>query len=180
MSKFKNVQVLTAAAMLAAIAVILGFFKIPLSPTLEIRFAVLPIAVSGAMFGPAMAAVVGILSDVGGYLLKPTGPFFPGFTVSAAISGVIFGLLLYKKKATWLRVTGAMTIRTVVVSILLNSYWLTMLYHKGFVPILAGRITKEMILLPIFIAMILALLKLLEKTGMFSRFERKTDESQTS
>lgn len=177
MSKFKNVQVLTAAAMLTAIAVILGFFKVPLSPTIEIRFAVLPIAVSGAMFGPGVAAVVGILSDVGGYLLKPTGPFFPGFTISAAISGIIFGVFLYKKRVSLVRVTLAMIARTVIVSILLNSYWLTILYNKGFMPILGGRVIKEVFLLPIFIAMLMLLLKLLEKTGMLLKRERKADES---
>ena len=48
------------------------------------------------LFGPGVGGAVGALSDILGYAVRPTGPYFPGFTVTAALSGVIFGLLLGK------------------------------------------------------------------------------------
>lgn len=169
MKQLKDVRVLTTAAMLAAIAVVLGFFKIPLTPTIEIRFAQIPIAIASGLFGPFVGAVVGVISDIGGYILKPTGPFFPGFTISAAISGILFGVFLYKKPITLLRVAVAMGVKTVIVGLLLNSWWLSILYKKGFSVLLVGRVTKEIILLPIFILLLYFLLKFIEKTGLWKK-----------
>ena len=64
MSKLKNVRVLTGAAMLLAIAVILSFFKISLTEVMEIRFSNIPVAVAGMLFGPGVGGVVGALSDL--------------------------------------------------------------------------------------------------------------------
>lgn len=169
MNQFKNVKVLTAAAMLAAIAVVLGFFKIPLTPTIEIRFAQIPIAIASGLFGPFVGAIVGVVSDIGGYILKPTGPFFPGFTISAALSGVIFGLFLYKKPFTLPRIALAMLVKTILVGLFLNSWWLSILYKKGFAILVGGRIVKEMVLLPIFILLLYFLLKFIEKSGVWKR-----------
>ena len=152
MSRLKDVRVLTTAAMLAAIAVILGFFKIPISNLIELRFQSFPIAISGALFGPAIGAITGVISDVGGYIAKPTGAFFPGFTVSAAITGIIFGILLrtnQKGKALLARVALAMGINTLVIGIVLNSLWLSMLYGNPFPVTMAARLPKELIMFPI-------------------------------
>ena len=71
MDKMRNTRILTASAMLLAIAVILGFFKIPVNQFMELRFAFLPIACTGMLFGPFVGGVVGALSDILGYLVKP-------------------------------------------------------------------------------------------------------------
>ena len=160
MSELKNVRTLTLAALLSAIGIIAGFFKIPISEIIEIRFSLLPIAVAGSVFGPCIAAIVGIVSDLGGFLIKPTGPYFPGFTISGAVSGMIFGLCLYQKRGTVPgihRVLAAVIINSVIVNLLLNSLWLTLLYGKGgFVAVLSARIVKELIMIPINIIMIMA------------------------
>ena len=90
----RDIRVLTSAGLLSAIAIVLGFFKIPLTQIIEIRFMVLPVAAAGWLFGPVVGGLVGIVADVGGYLIKPTGPFFPGFTITSMLSGVIFGCVL--------------------------------------------------------------------------------------
>ena len=53
-----DIHVLTSAALLSAIAIILGFFKIPVTQVIEIRFAMLPIAVAGSLFGPVIGGAV--------------------------------------------------------------------------------------------------------------------------
>lgn len=152
MSKLKDLRVLTTAAMLAAIAVVLGFFKIPISNLIELRFQSFPIAISGALFGPGIGALVGIIADIGGYIAKPTGAFFPGFTLSSAITGIICGFLL-KSKAQKLallgRITVAMVLNTIITGLLLNSLWLSMLYGNPFSVVFIARIPKELVMLPI-------------------------------
>ncbi len=159
MSALKNVRVLTTAAMLVAIAIILGFFKIPITQLIEIRFGSLPIAAAGTLCGPIVAAIVGGLADVGGYLVKPTGPFFPGFTISGIISGLIFGVILYKKEITILRVLIAQILHAVIVSMLMNSFWLTVLYGNPFFTSVITRAPKSLIMIPINTALIFLVMK---------------------
>lgn len=149
MNKLKNVYVLTVCALLVAIATVLGFFKLVVIPELiEIRFAFMPIGMSGMLFGPFIGGMVGALADVLGYLVNPTGPFFPGFTIATAISGVIYGVFLYKKKITIPRVMLAQAVESVVVSLLLNSLNLSILYGNGFIAVLTPKIIKAVALYP--------------------------------
>ncbi len=162
MSGLKNIKTLTVAGMLTAIAIISGFFKIAVSDILEIRFSTLPIAVAGAFFGPGVAAIVGAVSDIGGFLIRPTGPYFPGFTLSGALTGVIFGLCLHKKDGSspgLFRVVVGVLINTVLVNMLLNSLWLSMLYGKGGVwAVLSVRFLKEVVMIPVNVILIMAII----------------------
>ena len=131
MKKLRDTKTLTVAAMLTAIGIILGFFKIPVNQLIEIRFGSLPICMAGMLFGPGVGGIVGALCDIGGYLVKPTGPFFPGFTVSSALSGILYGLILHGKKLTLPRIAFSQVVHMVVVGVIMNSYWLNLLYFKN-------------------------------------------------
>ncbi len=164
MRKLSNTKTLTVAAMLTALGIVLGFFKIPITQLIEIRFGSLPVAMSGMLFGPGVSAVVGALIDIGGYLVKPTGPFFPGFTISGAVSGIIFGLMLHGKKPTFPRIFVAQTIHTLIVGILMNSYWLSILYLKdGYLAAIISRLLKELIMIPVMTVIMYSVLKGFEK-----------------
>ena len=138
MDKMRNTRILTASAMLLAIAVILGFFKIPVNQFMELRFAFLPIACTGMLFGPFVGGVVGALSDILGYLAKPTGPYFPGFTLSCALTGVIFGLLL-KGGKPFKSVVLAAAADQVIVGLLMNTFWISLLYGSPFLQLMEIR-----------------------------------------
>ena len=150
MKKLKDVKVLTLAAMITAVGIILGFFKIPITQIIEIRFGSLPIAVAGMSLGPGIAAIVGALIDIGGYLVKPTGPFFPGFTISGIVSGIIFGAILYKKEFHPIRIVAAVLVHTLIVGIIMNTFWLDWMYLKaGFFNTLMIRLPKELAMIPV-------------------------------
>ncbi len=164
MKKLRETKTLTVAAMLTAIGIVLGFFKIPITQLIEIRFGTFPICFAGMLFGPGVGGVVGALVDIGGYLVKPTGPYFPGFTVSSAISGIIYGVILYNKKLSMVRVTVAQVIHVIVVGIILNSYWLNLLYFQnGYLATILARLPKELIMLPINIIITYGIFKAFEK-----------------
>ncbi len=160
MSKLKNVKVLTTVAMLLAMATVLGFFKIPITNLIEIRFGFITVALGSALFGPAVGGILGALSDILGYLAKPTGAFFPGFTISSAISGIIYGLILYTKKGSFsrnsmiARIFAAELTHTICVGLLLNSYNLSLLYGTPYLQTMIARIPKEMIMLPINVVLL--------------------------
>ena len=161
-------QSIAMAGLLIGIAAVLGFFKLPLSSILEIRFQSIPMAIGGAVLGPITGGIVGAASDVICYLVRPTGPFFPGFTISYFLTGLIFGLFLYKRKPVWWRVVLAQVTVTVLVGILLNSIWLSMLYGNAFVAVLTARIVKELVMIPINSAILIAVLNALARAGIGS------------
>lgn len=163
MHKLKNVRILTTAALLVAIATVLGFLKIPLTELIELRFAFLPIAVAGMMFGPAIGCTVGVLADVLGYLVRPTGPFFPGFTIATGISGLIYAFFFYKKKITLPRVVAASAVETVVVSLVINSINLHILYGTPILAVITAKLLKNAVMFPINTALLAIVLRPVRK-----------------
>lgn len=147
------VRRLTVSAMLLAISVIFGFFKIPLSQVSEIRLQFLPVAVEGMLFGPLYGGILGGLSDILCYIVRPTGAFFPGFTLSAILQGVIYGLIL-KKDQGLVRILIAQGLDTVLVSLILNPLWLMILYGNGFIAFFTARIIKVLIMFPINVVLL--------------------------
>ena len=68
-------------------------FPIAGMPALRLSFGDLPLIISGITLGPVYGAFTGVLADLLGYPLNPLGAYFPGFTLSAALSGFLPGLM---------------------------------------------------------------------------------------
>jgi len=159
---------LTVSAMLLALSVILGFFKIPLTQTSEIRLQFLPVAIEGALFGPLYGGILGGLSDILCFIVRPTGAFFPGFTVSAILQGVIYGVVL-RRSQTVPRIIAAQTIDCILVSLILTPIWLMLLYGNAFIPIFVGRLPNVLIMFPINVILLSLVI------GASRRFIRRPD-----
>jgi riboflavin transporter len=99
--------------------------------------------------------------------INPTGPYFPGFTLTAFLSGAVYGLFLYRKPVTLLRVALAKTTVTVLVSFCLNPMWLSILYSKAFFAVVSARIATNLLVLPIDIVLLYGLLKVVDKEPLF-------------
>ncbi len=162
-NEMKSVSTISVAGMLVAISVVLSFVKIVLSPVLEISFSFLPLASGGLLYGPVVGGIMGMLSDVLGYFVQPNGPFFPGFTLNAVISGALYGFFLYKKPVSLKRVIIVSALITILVNLLLNSLWLSMMYGKAFVVLLSARIIKNLVMFPVNTALLMVLLKFIER-----------------
>ena len=174
MKKMKDVKTLTTLAMLLAIATVLGFLKIPVNNFIEFRFGFLPLACSSMLYGPVIGGITGLAADFLGYIAKPTGPYFPGFALSNIISGVIYGILLYKKPVTVKRVVMTEILETIVISMLMNSLWLSILYGNGFWPVFTARVVKSIVMIPINSFLLYTVLKASVRIGVST--ERKATE----
>ena len=92
----KNVRVLAYSAMLAALSVVIGifcknFFNFG-NGLFRITFENFPIILSGIVFGPAVGACVGIVSDSLSYILSSqTFAISPIVTLGAAMCGFVSG-----------------------------------------------------------------------------------------
>ena len=131
--ELKNVRALAAIAMLLALRIVLGMFANATLPcfgnTVKLSAAFIPIAVTGALFGPVPAGLVGALGDVLSFIIAPTGgSYFPGFTISGLLTGMIYGFVLYGEKLRLPRIAIAWAVNTLVVETFLAAYWLYTLY----------------------------------------------------
>ena len=84
--------------MFIALDLAIKSLSITVIPNLKISFAFLAKASVGMIYGPTVGLIEGILSDLIGYIIKPTGAFSPLFTLVEALSPMIFGLFLYNLK----------------------------------------------------------------------------------
>ncbi len=152
---------LCTVALLTAMYVALQFVAIQPNEMLKISFSFLPLALVGALFGPVPAMLAGGVGDLLQYLVKPTGAFFPGFTLSAILDGLIFGLILYRQRPAVWRLTLSRIAMILVVNIGLNSIWLHLLYGSSL--FVWMRVVKNVIQLPIDIVMMVVLFRVVEK-----------------
>jgi hypothetical protein len=113
-----------------------------------------------------------------GYLVRPTGPFFPGFTLNAIINGVVYGLILYKKPLSMKRVVIARVINTVLISFLLNPLWLSMMYGKAFHLLVKTRFIKAVILFVPECILLYAILQLVQKIALNASFLQRRSASE--
>lgn len=152
---------------LIALQVVLGNLVQIAMLNKQMNFGFLPIAVAGYLFGPIGGLIVAALGDVVGTLLFGTGAYFPGFTLTAVLVGMVYGWILHPRYFKWAATcckskTGGLFLRAAaasvlvaVIYILLNSYWLTFFISKGYWLILVGRLPFYLIEIPIFTALII-------------------------
>lgn len=114
------------------------------------------------------------LADIISYIIKPVGVFFPGLTLSAMLGSAIYGVILYKKPLSLWRIIAANSTVTVFVNMLLNTYWLTILYGDAFAVLFPARALKQIIMLPIEIALFYTVAKLLSKANLLDVIGRRT------
>jgi len=162
--ELKSVQTITMTGMLIALSVILVFFlNVSISNVLRISFSFLPLAVGGMLYGPAVGGIMGAVSDILGYMIKPTGPFFPGFTFNSLLTGALYGIFLYKSPVKLVRVICVSALITVIVNLLLNPLWLSIMYGNAYIVLLTGRIVKNLVMYPINTALLFFVLKFVER-----------------
>ncbi|ACD21840.1 MULTISPECIES: folate family ECF transporter S component [unclassified Clostridium] len=161
--ELKNVRNLVTASLLITIKLILDLFTIQITPFLHLSFEFLASVTISMLFGPVVGAMCGGLSDVLNYLINPKGAFFVGFTLSAMMSGLIYGSILYKKKITLTRCAFANIISVIFVDIVMNTFWLSILGGKAFYVLLPIRAFKNLIMIPINVMMIYFVLNLVNK-----------------
>lgn len=158
----KKPYTLVICAMMIAVNVALGYFTINISSYLRIGFGFVTLPIVGTLFGPAAGCFTGILQDVVSFMLKPTGAYIFTYTLNVGISGMIHGMMLYKKPVSFARVFMTKLIIVVIVNIILNSVALAPTVGSGMAGILPARIIKNIILLPIHAVISYALLKAAE------------------
>ena len=163
----KNKKIILAALLLAMIIILSRFLSIK-TPIVTIGFAFIPSILCAIWLGPKWSILINVLADLIGATLFPFGSFFIGYTITTAVAAAIYGFLLYKKdtytdKQFVLRMILAVILVTVIANIGLNTLWLSITTGKAFMVLMASRIVKELVMVPIKIMMMIFLERVLRK-----------------
>lgn len=153
-----DTKMLVTAAVLIALNVVLSRFLSINAWNIKIGFTFVSIFVAGYFYGPFFSVIVAVIGDIVGALLFPSGAFFPGFTVTALLTGLLFGLMLYKKQ-TPSRIIITVLINQLVLGLIVNTYWLSILYGTTFGAVVVTRIVQCLIMMPVEFGTISLLMK---------------------
>lgn len=158
-----DTRTMVTMAILIAIQIIFNRFLSIQAWNLRIGFGFVPIVIAAIMFGTVKAGIVAGVSDILGALLFSFG-FTPLITVSAVLTGVVFGLLLHKKLNLFNTVLSVL-IAQLFCSLLLNSYFLYIMYFSNsgtsLFAFILTRVGQTAVMIPIQIITIYILGKVL-------------------
>ena len=161
-AQLKNVRMLTLAGIITAASIVLESFPIYLLGTsLKIYFSFLVISLGCYVYGPAMGILVGFANDTLGFLISSFGePYFPGYLITAMLSGLIYGTLLYRQRITVLRLVVVRLVINYGSNVLLGSVWKAMLYGKGYYYYFTTGLVKNTTMLPIEVLLMVLMFQL--------------------
>lgn len=132
-------QWITMIGFCVAMEVILARFLSLHTWNLKIGFSFLPVVAAACWGGPLAGGLTGALGDLIGALLFPVGAYFPGFTLSAFLDGAVYGVI-FQKGTGRKQILLAVLIVQLGISLLLNTFWLTVLFQVSWKDLVALRL----------------------------------------
>ncbi len=165
----KKIKKIIISALLLASAIVINRFLSINTSIVSIGFTFVPLMLAGIILGWKYSLVIGLLTDLIGALLFPFGSYFVGYTISSALTGLVYGLLLYRKgdfvvdKKFMINLVIAILIVCVFINGGLNTLWLVITSKKAFLAILPTRVLKQLLMMPIMFITMISLTKLLTK-----------------
>lgn len=153
---------LLLCALFISSCIVLGRFLSIRTTIITIGFSFVPIVLSAILLGPLYSSFIAVISDVIGSLLFPTGSYFFGFTITSFLTGLTYGLLLYKDS---FKLDKSFVIRLIISAILvcfvynglLNTIWIFIITKSASKIVVPIRIVKQLIMVPIIVITIILL-----------------------
>lgn len=141
-------------ALLIALEIVLSRFLSISTPIVKVGFSFVPLSMLAMLYGPFYAAAGAAIADIIGVALFPLGAYFPGYTLTAALTGLTYGLLLYRRPKSWGRILTAVLIVGLVLNLGLNTVWIQMTTGKAYMALLVPRVVKSLTMVPIMTLLI--------------------------
>ena len=153
-----NTRMIAMIGLFVAIEVVLSRFLSINTPFVKIGFAFVPCALCAMLLGFGPTVMLEVVADLLGATLFPSGAFFPGFTLTAALRGASYGLLLHKKQ-TPVRILLVVLFNQLVLGLMVNTLWISILYGSPFWALVVTRLAQCLPLIPVEFVIITALAK---------------------
>lgn len=128
-AELKKPRILTFSALMIAACWALSLIPDVYIGACKLSWGFLARSVCSMVGGPLNALVFGAAEDTITYLLKPSGPYFPGYMLTTMLGNFIYALFLYRAEFNPLRVFFAKLL-TNAQNVFLGSLWSYILYGK--------------------------------------------------
>ena len=163
----RRTQTIALTGLLLAVQMALSSYgSLRLSESLWISLGHLALAPTAMLFGPVVAAAQAALSDILSFLIRPSGPYFPGFTLSALLSGLIYGVALYKTRASVWQIALSRAAIVLLLNILLNTAFLAMLYGPAQWAAMPARALRSCLQFPVDCLLLAVVLRIVRRIPM--------------
>ncbi len=148
-----SVKSVSVVGFLVAMEIILARFSIH-TWNLKIGFSFVPVVVAAIFYGPVAGGLTGAIGDVVSAILFPVGAYFPGFTLTAFLTGAVFGWF-FRNKVTVLNTALSVLVVQGIISQVMNTYWISFLYGSPYGPLFVTRLYQTAAMSAVQIAAIL-------------------------
>ena len=138
MKKIFTPRVLASCAALIATNIILTKLLSITLVYVRISFNFLPIALGSMLYGPLVGGISALLADILGVVIVGE-PLFWGYSVSAFLYGITYGIFLYKRELTNKNLIACIALETLFIDILLGALWANIFFGKPYPVALLGR-----------------------------------------
>lgn len=140
-ASLKQLRTLATTGILLAMAIVIRTLGIQVTPDLRIVFTFLPICMIAMLYGPVVCGISTFALDLIGYIIdnRTARAYSPQLAAVVILSGVIYGIFLYRDKFSPALAAAARVTVVLVCNICLNSYFIYSLYvNKNFSIFSAG------------------------------------------
>lgn len=154
------------AVMLAAEIILSRFLTVYITQNIKISLAFIPLAIA-CRRNIVGGVAVGALGDFIGAMLFPVGPYFPGFTLTAAVNAVIYSIVLrgdIKGKVGFAKGAIAAVLHQLIGGVVLNTVWLCYLYGSPVKVVAISRLIMAAVMIPVQILLLSPTLRIVDKT----------------
>lgn len=161
---------LAVIAMLTALLVVLALYCTIKTQALKITLDFIPVMIAAKLYGAKGAGLVAGMGDIIGYICHPTGAWFPPITLTAVITGVVFGLMLkdnsLKTTKDKLKALFSVVIAQFGISAFITPLWLNMLYGTSYGTFFITRIPQIAIMTAVQLIFIPVMVKIIDSAGI--------------
>ena len=158
-----KVQKLALAGLFIALDIVCARFLSfylpdPVSRTARISPQFLAHALSAWMLGPLWAAGSAVAGDLLGMAINSGGlSIHLGFTLSSALTGLVYGLVLYRREVRLYRALISVSAVTLLISLFLGSLWMSQIRNLPLYFVILEALPWRLITIPVYTALLFAL-----------------------
>ena len=151
-AEFRDTRMLVFAALILALRIALKPLNIPIFGDLKEGLGFIVNAFGSMIYGPVVGLLSGALSDTLGYLLFPSGVYFPAYMITEMAGNFVFALFLYRAEITVPRLLACRFTICLAVNVILaypiHAWYYAVVLGKDY-NIAMIRVVKNIALFPI-------------------------------
>lgn len=136
-----SVKEMCTLALLIAVTIVLSMYAtLRIGSYIKVSLKFIPVFITGALFGPVPAGLVGFLGDLLNTFIQPVGPWLPQLSLIEFLFGFTFGMCFYKHTSMSPSYILRLVICVIIqfaLSIFLNTLFLV---QMGYVPAFTAAI----------------------------------------